>query len=167
MTASPWYVDVDFSVANPLPEEIEFDVLDAVRDYSPAMSVWPDRVRASLSVAVEAESAPKAAATTEEIVASLNRLLGASIVTAIDVQSEEARRMRDEDPRIPDLVGYAEIADMAGVSRQRAREIAHLAGFPVAVVETTAGPLRVKAAVESWLANWERKPGRPRKLTSV
>lgn len=63
----------------------------------------------------------------------------------------------------PPLAGYAEIA---GVSRQRARELGTLPGFPPAVVETQSGPLQMRSQVEAWVAKWERtKPGRPRKAT--
>lgn len=64
--------------------------------------------------------------------------------------------------QIPELVGYAEIATIAGVSRQRARELSGKPGFPPPAVVTASGPLRVKADVERWLASWDRSPGRPR-----
>jgi len=66
-------------------------------------------------------------------------------------------------PVIPDLVSYAEIAEIAGVSRQRARQFADIEGFPKPVVETAAGPLRLKASVEAWVERRNTKPGRPRK----
>lgn len=65
--------------------------------------------------------------------------------------------------QIPELVGYAEIATMAGVSRQRARELSGKPGFPPPAVVTASGPLRVKAEFELWLSSWERTPGRPSK----
>lgn len=70
-----------------------------------------------------------------------------------------------ETPTIPDLVGYAEIAEIAGVSRSRARQFADLDGFPAPVVETAAGPLRLKSAVQAWVATRNTKPGRPRVRT--
>jgi hypothetical protein len=65
--------------------------------------------------------------------------------------------------QIPELVGYAEIATMAAVSRQRARELPGKPGFPPPAVTTATGPLRVKADVELWLSSWDRTPGRPSK----
>lgn len=83
--------------------------------------------------------------------------------TAVEVlQSDEFDR-RAMQPSIPELVGYAEIAEMAGITRQRAREIAETRiGFPAAVVETASGPLRVRNQVERWLETWDRRPGRPK-----
>jgi hypothetical protein len=65
--------------------------------------------------------------------------------------------------QIPELVGYAEIAAMAAVSRQRARELPGKPGFPPPAVTTASGPLRVKADVEQWLSSWDRTAGRPSK----
>ena len=66
------------------------------------------------------------------------------------------------EPAIPPLVGYAEIAEMAGVSRQRARELPNLPDFPPAVTETSSkGPLRVRSQVANWIQGWERRAGRP------
>lgn len=80
--------------------------------------------------------------------------------TRIEVLPEEVFHAEVHHPRVPELVGYAEIAAMAGVSRQRARELPSLADFPPAVAEPSTGPLRVRSQVEAWLANWSRTPGR-------
>lgn len=85
--------------------------------------------------------------------------------TAIEVLDADVHGARLDQPSIPELVGFAEIAEMFGVSRQRARQLADLAGFPVAVVDTAAGPLRVRRHVEAWGETWARKNGRPRKST--
>jgi hypothetical protein len=89
----------------------------------------------------------------------------ASVPTGVQVLPTAEYDRRSAQPSLPELVGYAEVADMAGVSRQRARQLARLPGFPAAVVETRSGPLRVRSQVETWLTR-ERKPGRPRKKPS-
>lgn len=81
---------------------------------------------------------------------------------AVEVLPAREYDRRLAEPLVPQLVGYAEIAQMAGVSRQRARELADLVGFPPVAVETHAGPLRARSQVEGWLSRWERKRGRPR-----
>lgn len=84
--------------------------------------------------------------------------------TAVEVLPDDVAEARVLAPSIPELVGYVEIAAMFDVSRQRARQLVELPGFPVAVVETAAGPLRVRAQVEAWGQTWDRKTGRPRKV---
>jgi len=85
--------------------------------------------------------------------------------TGVEVLATHEHDRRVLQPSIPELVGYAEIAEMAGVTRQRAAQLGDVIGFPAAVVETKAGPLRVKSQVARWLSRWERKPGRPPKAT--
>lgn len=79
--------------------------------------------------------------------------------TGVEVLDEATAHARLEVPTIPDLVGYAEIAEIAGVSRQRAQQLGQTHGFPGPVVTTKAGPLRTRAAVEAWVKRWDRRPG--------
>ena len=79
---------------------------------------------------------------------------------AIDAKTEDAHNAEMTGPQWPEVVGYAEIADMAGVSRQRAHQLAHMPGFPPAVITTAQGPLMRKTAVAAWLATRDTRPGR-------
>lgn len=167
MNTNPWYVDVEFNVAEQVTEDAMFDVLDALHSHSAAASFARDRRSAGISLTVEAEGATTAANEAAAIVRSLSNLIGEAEIVKIDVETEEQRRKSLEKPTIPELVGFAEIAELASVSRQRARQLADRPDFPVAVVETAAGPLRVKAAVEGWLRSWNRAPGRPRKVATA
>jgi hypothetical protein len=87
--------------------------------------------------------------------------------TGLEVLDTAEHHRRTEQPTVPPLVGFAEIAEMAGVSRQRAWQLADLTGFPPAVVETQSGPPRVRTQVEGWLSRWERKAGRPKRDTTT
>ncbi|GII96762.1 hypothetical protein [Sinosporangium siamense] len=65
----------------------------------------------------------------------------------------------------PFLVGYVEIAAMFGFSRQRAREIAETHDiFPAPLARLATGPVFTLAGVQEFMAKWERRPGRPRKI---
>lgn len=115
------------------------------------------------TLTVEANTLRQAFARALEVVEGVTgeRATGAEVIDA-DVHS-----LRIEQPSIPELWGYVEIAEHFGVTRVRARQLADLPGFPVAVVETKAGPLRVRAQVEGWGQNWERKNGRPKKAAEA
>lgn len=52
----------------------------------------------------------------------------------VEVLSAREYDRRVAQPLVPSLVYYAEIAEMAGVSRQRARQLAEVRGFPPAAV---------------------------------
>jgi len=61
--------------------------------------------------------------------------------------------------RFPKLAGLAEIAGLAGVSRQRASQLAAHPDFPEPVQRLAMGPVWREADVQKFLAT-PRKPGR-------
>ncbi|HLR55184.1 MAG TPA: hypothetical protein VK096_00325, partial [Actinomycetales bacterium] len=116
-----------------------------------------------MSLAIDAKTALEAANKAARIVD--DALEADTKITKLDVRDASTMAQEITTPVIPDLVSYAEIAEIAGVSRQRARQFADIEGFPKPVVETAAGPLRLKASVEAWVERRNTKPGRPRKTT--
>lgn len=63
-----------------------------------------------------------------------------------------------------DLVGFKDVAEMLGVSPQRAKQLAEeRPDFPPPVGRPAAGPVYTRDSVSAWAATWERKGGRPRK----
>jgi prophage regulatory protein len=64
--------------------------------------------------------------------------------------------------RIPKLAGVAEIAALAGVSRQRADQFTSHPHFPAPVQELAQGRVWLEDAVKAFLAT-PRPAGRPRK----
>lgn len=81
----------------------------------------------------------------------------------IRVITEEESERELTSPAPLDLVGMAEIAEMADVSKQRAAQLAELDAFPAPVAEPRAGKMFLRAGVERFLSTWERRTGRPRK----
>lgn len=59
------------------------------------------------------------------------------------------------------LLGVAELAELLGVSRQRASELATQSNFPSPVAQLTATPVWDKATIGNFLKEWKRTPGRP------
>lgn len=80
---------------------------------------------------------------------------------SFDISEVRAVRATDRltgDPGeliLPDLVGYARIAAMAGVSRQRARMFPKIEDFPHPVVITDQGPLFSRRAILTWVGRRE------------
>jgi hypothetical protein len=136
----------------------------APRGHDPAVALEhtiDGRHTYSATVTVEANTLRQA------IAAGLDLVAGATGETLVGIEAipQPAYDHRAESPTIPELWGYAEIADHFDVTRQRARQLVDLPGFPVAVVDTASGPLRVRAQVEAWGETWQRKSGRPRKVS--
>jgi predicted DNA-binding transcriptional regulator AlpA len=66
------------------------------------------------------------------------------------------------------LMGATEVAAYLGVSRQRVLELRQKnEKFPDPAAKLKSGPVWDKAAIDIFVDQWDRKPGRPRKDGSV
>jgi hypothetical protein len=103
------------------------------------------------------------AASVGQAIATLLALLSADDeVVRIEAMTGEDRQLQVEQPRLPDLVGVVDIQELAGLnSKQRALQVSALPGFPRPALETRSGRLWARAAVERFLRQWPRRPGRP------
>lgn len=64
-------------------------------------------------------------------------------------------------PNYPDLVSGPEAASILGVSRQRVHQLATTnSRFPSPLYRLAVGSLWVRAGVEKFAAEWDRRPGR-------
>lgn len=57
-------------------------------------------------------------------------------------------------PAIPELVGVSEIADILGVSRQRAHQLTKREDFPAMVADLAAGPVWTKGSLTRFVEQW-------------
>jgi hypothetical protein len=147
-----WHVSVGFTAAAPFDEDTPFDVTEQLEEYAAVMSVSRDFDAGNIALTLEAETAPHAFAKAVEVVhAALNSTSVVNDIVDVHVQSESEFSAELAKPVYPEVVGYAEIAKMANVSRQRARQFASIPAFPHPVIETAQGPLMAKSAVEHWL----------------
>lgn len=147
-----WHASINFTTRTPMHEDTPFDLSDRLSAHSPAMSVDRDWRGGAITVCVEADTAINAAS---EAMAVVSDALTAEdldwTTTAITVQNEDVFSAELNKPLFPEVVGYAEIAKLVGVSRQRARQFAEKPSFPAPVIKTAQGPLFNLHAVERWL----------------
>ncbi|MGC9540005.1 hypothetical protein [Streptomyces sp. UG1] len=122
-------------------------------------SVTRDKVMETLTLAWEINELSLADAVTEAVSQAEKMLTEAGLLARIvDV------RVGDEDTstEIDDLLGYAEIAIVLGVSRQRAAQLAKKhKDFPSPVAALAGRPLYTPASIARFAERWERKTGRP------
>jgi hypothetical protein len=88
-------------------------------------------------------------------------------VVHVEAVRQDVLDAQNERPTLPSLVSAPEAADLLGVSAQRVHELAtgHT-GFPEAAYELRTGKLWLRDAIIAFGQRWERRPGRPRKVTS-
>jgi len=84
-------------------------------------------------------------------------------VARLEVMTAEEVHRELERPAYPAVLGIAELAELLGVSRQRASQVARVAAFPKPFAELASGPIWLAPNVERFVQEWERRPGRPRK----
>jgi hypothetical protein len=61
------------------------------------------------------------------------------------------------------FVGVAEVATELEVSRQRVSELRSRHDFPAPIAELASGPVWTMSSLRRFVAEWPRKPGRPRR----
>lgn len=159
-----WHASLTFTVQDAFSDDSAFDLLEALSSHGSAMSINENHEGGSVTLTVTADTAINAA----EAASTLLRdhapaSIGVVDIAGLEILSEEAMDAYLDEPVFPEVVGYAEIADMGGFSRQRARQLAEGAAFPQSVIKTAQGPLYSKHAVERWLETRNTKPGRPAK----
>lgn len=158
-----WHARIEY--AGPVVTDDLAEAAEALAALSPALSMAQDGSRGSVAIYVDAATAPDAVGAALTAAAAL--LTGRDVI-GVEVQTEEAFLAGLARPTVPEVVGYAEIADMTGLSRQRIRQLAHTdVRFPQPIIETAQGPLMPKLAVERWALARHAKAGRPRKAVTA
>lgn len=155
MTATnrDWYVDMH--VKQILTDDAAFDLIGNLDARGAAITLSKESFTISLTAygdtAIEALKDARKAIEEHGIT---GETLSASASTYEELEEELNR------PLFPDVVGWAEVAKLAGVTRQRARQFRNSPGFPAPVIETSQGPLMAKRAVEQWVRTRDTRPGR-------
>ena len=94
----------------------------------------------------------------------LEKNMPGATVTGLEAREWADAVARNREPLYPPVVGYAEIARMTGVTRQRAYAFPRIESFPKPVIETSQGPLYSEDAVRAWAQTRELRPGRPKAM---
>ena len=156
-----WHVRLSLRA---ISEDMLFDALDTLDPLSPVATLGPDEHTGSLAVFVEADSLTYAIETART---AITNACNTATITGVEARPEDECFADVDRPLFPPVVGYTEIAETAGLSRQRIRQLAGTAGFPAPVIETAQGPLFPKAAAEQWTRTRQPKAGRPKLQTTT
>jgi len=155
-----WVVSLETSIPGTFSDELADRVIEDLKEYSPAVGGRGGRIGVTMSV--EASTDRRAF---DHARGALRRVLGSrSRVIDVRVQSVDELERELEAPAIPALAGISEVADVLGVTRQRASELAGSAAFPRPIADLAAGPVWLRSTIVSFHESWERRPGRPRAL---
>jgi predicted DNA-binding transcriptional regulator AlpA len=85
-------------------------------------------------------------------------------VEAMDLDEYDRRA---NAPTLPDMVSAPEAATILGVTRQRVHQlVSENPRFPEPLFRLGSGPVWDATAIRAFDAKWERKPGRPAKVSA-
>jgi len=141
--------------------EAEVDaVLDRLSPDAPVVSYSPDGANVRLSVV--AGTVLGAAKCAESKVRRALADLGVEFsIEGMQVTQAEALADWLDSPVVPALVGVREVAELLGVSKQRASELARSKKFPAPLTTLASGPVWTEGSVRCFAETWSRRPGRP------
>jgi hypothetical protein len=99
--------------------------------------------------------------------AAIDRVLAVAPgdVAAVEVLTHEELDRQLAEPPFPELLGISEVGEHLGISRQRASALQTRQDFPAPVAVLRSGPVWRKGDLSRFADTWERKPGRPAKIT--
>src|SRR5881397_2705980 len=131
-----WIVRVEAESGDNFGEPEAESIIDALAPHVPAVSYGHGSITVRFNV--EAGSAREA----------VDRALDAfgTACPAMEVFRIEAQTVQGLEQELgmadrPELIGVAELAELLGVSKQRASELARGAGFPAPLAVLAAGPV--------------------------
>jgi len=152
-----WSIEVEARGAGSFDVDDADKVIDALIDYSPAVSV--DSETLSVRFALPAHSLPDA------VTSGLALIL--RTCPQLDVTHVEAQALDELDEQLSvddaNYVGLAEVAQILHVSKQRASALTRKPSFPHPVGTLKSGPIWKLESIVRFLSTWSRRPGRPRK----
>lgn len=170
---SLWNVTVEVAGEEPGPApEVFEELLDVLLDLlapfdavllGPAEEPADGRVRYGADLTIDAYDAGEAVTRAVNVLEEYATKAGLPIWPVVRVEAKSEAELDAELSRpTPALVGVTELAAMVGVSRQRASALARQVSFPQPVAELATGPVWLEPDVRRFVAEWPRRPGRPK-----
>lgn len=83
-------------------------------------------------------------------------------LVAAEVLSVAEADRRLSEPAFPELAGVSEIANLLGVTRQRASALQTKPAFPAPIASLASGPIWRRDDLTNFADTWSRQVGRPR-----
>lgn len=161
-----WHASITFTCISEFSDDAAFDLMDALLDHGVSMTTARDHLSGTITTTLEADTA--LAATNKAIMLLQSfapSTIGEVTIAGIEVLTDSDLDIELARPTFPEVVGFAEIAEMGGFDRSRSRQLAKSSAFPAPVIKTSQGPLYSKHAIARYLENRNTRPGRPAKAS--
>ncbi|WP_143661329.1 hypothetical protein [Streptomyces pseudogriseolus] len=155
-----WTVYVELAVRDAADSMIE-ELYERLAEREPVVGTAPNG-NLSVRIWVDTATARQAIDVALKEVAAASKAVGlGQTVVGVELLTEKELDRRNAEPIVPELAGISEIAEMLGVGRQRAAQLAQRSDFPPAVAQLKSGPVFLADQVRGFEARWDRHSGRP------
>lgn len=145
-----WHIEAVCELPAPIGPDEALQVVEDLRRGHAAVALGADGTRLEVSMSVAADAAADAAAWAHDLLVSLPAVEPAAICW-LQVGCEDSP---DAQPNsVPALVGAAEVAALAGLTRQRVHQLASQASFPAVAARVGKRSLWRRRDVQDWLAS--------------
>ena len=123
----------------------------------------PTRNQFAVTGTVESPEWRKASDLVVEMVESV---AGSIEIVGVEVLDRDEYDRRADEPTLPEFVSAPEVAGILGVTRQRVHQLLSKPGFPEPLFRLGSVPVWSAEAIRAFDARWDRKPGRPARLSA-
>ena len=159
--STSWVVSMTFVPEFSLKEK-QLDALsDQLDEQDWSVAVDPD-ASVSVTAYIDDEPVMETAPLLVDIAIRALRDVGAPAeVVKVELMTEKRREVEAQHPPLPELLAATDVAKVLCVSRQRVSQLQRShQEFPEPVAHTGAGSLWLRAAVDRFAKEWDRRPGR-------
>jgi hypothetical protein len=166
-----WSVSLGFAhrvPANELTDRVD-DLLEALAPQHAAASYDGHGITVQLTVTATSFLKAEEEALTVLLLALRKAGIGNDGIFGAQAQTMEQLAREQEASNMPELIGVTELAQLLGVTRQRASELARTgSGFPRPLTFLASGPVWDKSTILRYVDQWERRPrGRPKRVSAT
>jgi hypothetical protein len=163
-----WSVSIDVAAdrGQRRPPDLD-DKLDAfideLRDRAGVVHGTTDGRRYGARFCVSADGPTPAVAEATEVFAKAAANVGLPAWKMVELEAQTMTELerQNAETNFPELLGVGELAQLLGVTRQRASALAKSKNFPAPVAALRAGPVWTGPSVRRFVREWRRRVGHP------
>jgi hypothetical protein len=166
------HIETERQHLDTVPDEIVDEFIELMQEYGGTVSIGEGGYGATFSIRERdgAGSCLSAAEAGQDAIFRAAKQAGLPIIPlrVLDVRTFAVHDVELEQPAIPELVSVSEIADILGVSRQRAHQLTKRPDFPEPIARLGAGPVWTRPSLNLFVERWRGdKPDMSKELNEI